>query len=164
MKDRPQSERPVRNETNALTEAADGSNANRRSNNRAPQTRTATTPNRRTPNARDQQPMETGVTPNRRTSAPNSRTPNGRNQQTGNGASPVARLFSRGMDLVSEVTASAVNLLGPSPRNSGRRQSQRTRGNTEPPNRARNTGTSTRDGQQNVQSGNGEAGVQVEID
>ena len=164
MKDRPRSERPDRNESNTLTEAADGSNANRGGNNRAPQTRTATTPNRRTPNARDQQPMETGVTPNRRTSAPNSRTPNGRNQQTGNGASPVARLFSRGMDLVSEVTASAVNLLGPSPRNSGRRQSQRTRGNTEPPNRARNTGTSTRDGQQNVQSGNGEGEVQIKID
>ena len=122
MKDRPRSERPNRDESNTLTKAADGSNANRGGNNRAPQTRTVTTPNRRTPSARDQQPMEIGETPNRRTSASNSRTPNGRNQQTGNGAtSPVARVFTRGMDIVNEVTASAVNLLGPSPRNSGRR-------------------------------------------
>ena len=165
MKDRPRSERPKRNESNMLTDAAAGSNANRGGNDRAPQPRTATTPNRRAPNVRNQQIREIGETPNRRISAPNNRRSNSRNQQTGNETrSPVARLISRGLDMVNDVTASAANLFGQSPTNSRGRQSQRTRGNTEPQNRVRNTGTSPRDGQQNVQSGNGEVGAQVEID
>ena len=111
MKDRPRSERPNRDESNTLTEAADGSNGNRGGNNRAPQTRTAITPNRRTYNARDQQTMEIGETPNRRTSAPNNRRSNSRNQQTGNETIPVIRLISRGLDIVTDVTASAANLF-----------------------------------------------------
>ena len=147
------------------TDAAAGSNASRGGNDRAPQPRTATTPNRRAPNDRYQQIREIGETPNRRTPASNNRRSNSRNQQTGNEAmSPVARLISRGLDIATDLTASAANLFGQSPRNTRGRQPPRSRGNTEPQNRVRNTGTSHRDGQQNVQSGNGEAGVQVEID
>ena len=165
MKDRPRSERPKRNESNMLTDAAAGSNASRGGNDRAPQPRTATTPNRRAPNDRYHQNREIGETPNRRTPASNNRRSNSRNQQTENEAmSPVARLISRGLDIATDLTASAANLFGQSPRNTRGRQPPRTRGNTEPQNRVRNTGTSHRDGQQNVQSGNGEAGVQVEID